>query len=222
MPWRRDADGKLGVRSQGGASINVTMNVTAQDAASFRVRKRRFPARSRARCRAAGAPCEAPNMPNGFPRNPLSARHLAQRPGGPERRTEIVTLGSGRERRNARWAHARRRYDAGYGVTTLDALHEVIAFFEERRGRLYGFRWRDRADWKSCAPSQKPVADRPADRHRRWIARRLSARQALWRRACALRAPDPQAGRRHGARRGRRRRRSPRAPISPSIQPAGS
>ncbi|WP_342358526.1 DUF2460 domain-containing protein [Terrarubrum flagellatum] len=74
--------------------------------------------------------------------------------GGPERRTEIVTLGSGREERNTRWAHSRRRYDAGYGVKTLDALHDVIAFFEERRGRLYGFRWRDRADWKSCAPSQ--------------------------------------------------------------------
>ncbi|MBN9061309.1 MAG: glycoside hydrolase family 24 [Rhizobiales bacterium 65-9] len=76
--------------------------------------------------------------------------------GGPERRTEIVTLGSGREKRNTRWAHARRRYDAGYGVKTLDALHDVIAFFEERRGRLYGFRWRDRADWKSCRPSEAP------------------------------------------------------------------
>ena len=36
--------------------------------------------------------------------------------GGPERRTEIVTLGSNREARNARWAHSRRRYEAGYGV----------------------------------------------------------------------------------------------------------
>jgi uncharacterized protein (TIGR02217 family) len=63
--------------------------------------------------------------------------------GGPERKTEIVTLGSGREERNARWAHARRRYDAGYGVRNLDALSSVVAFFEERRGRLYGFRWRD-------------------------------------------------------------------------------
>ena len=39
--------------------------------------------------------------------------------GGPERKTEIVALGSGREERNARWAHSRRRYDAGYGVKTL-------------------------------------------------------------------------------------------------------
>ena len=71
--------------------------------------------------------------------------------GGPERRTEIVTLGSGREERNARWAHARRRYDAGYGVRSLDALANVVAFFEERRGRLYGFRWRDRLDQCSAA-----------------------------------------------------------------------
>ncbi len=45
-----------------------------------------------------------------------------------------------------------RRYDVGYGVKTLDDLHAVIAFFEERRGRLYGFRFKDFADFKSCAP----------------------------------------------------------------------
>lgn len=72
--------------------------------------------------------------------------------GGPERRTDIVTFGSGREERNARWAHSRRRFDAGYGVKTLDALQEVVAFFEERRGQLYGFRWRDRLDHSSASP----------------------------------------------------------------------
>jgi len=72
--------------------------------------------------------------------------------GGPERRTEIVTLGSGYEERNAVWAHSRRHYDAGYGVRTLDQLHAVIAFFEARNGRLHGFRWRDRADCRSCPP----------------------------------------------------------------------
>jgi uncharacterized protein (TIGR02217 family) len=71
--------------------------------------------------------------------------------GGPERRTEIVALGSGREERNARWAHSRRRYDAGYGIKTFDALAAVVSFFEERRGRLHGFRWRDRLDHSSAA-----------------------------------------------------------------------
>ena len=78
--------------------------------------------------------------------------------GGPERRTDIVLLGSGHEERNARWADSRRRYDAGTGVHSLADLHTLIAFFEERRGRLYGFRWRDRGDFKSCAPNQTPAA----------------------------------------------------------------
>jgi uncharacterized protein (TIGR02217 family) len=78
--------------------------------------------------------------------------------GGPERRTDVVVLGSGAEERNARWADSRRSYNAGYGVKSLDDLHAVIAFFEERRGRLIGFRWRDPTDWKSCAPEGTPSA----------------------------------------------------------------
>lgn len=77
--------------------------------------------------------------------------------GGPTRLTEIVTLASGREHRNSRWADSRRRYDAGFGIRTLDALHAVVSFFEERRGRLYGFRYRDRVDAGSGPPS-RPVA----------------------------------------------------------------
>lgn len=72
--------------------------------------------------------------------------------GGPERRTEIVTTASGREERNSRWADSRRRYNAGFGVKSLNDVHDVLRFFEERRGRLHGFRWKDHADWKSCPP----------------------------------------------------------------------
>jgi uncharacterized protein (TIGR02217 family) len=78
--------------------------------------------------------------------------------GGPERRTEIVTLRNGFEERNAPWAHSRRRYDAGLGVRSLDDLAEVVAFFEARHGQLYGFRWKDWTDFKSCAPSAAPAA----------------------------------------------------------------
>jgi uncharacterized protein (TIGR02217 family) len=73
--------------------------------------------------------------------------------GGPERRTEIVTLNNGFEERNSPWAHSRRRYDAGLGVRSLDDLAEVIAFFEARHGQLFGFRWKDWTDFKSCRPS---------------------------------------------------------------------
>jgi uncharacterized protein (TIGR02217 family) len=78
--------------------------------------------------------------------------------GGPERRTDVVALGSGAEERNARWADSRRSYNAGYGLKSLDDLHAAVAFFEERRGRLHGFRWRDPLDHKSCVPSSVPSA----------------------------------------------------------------
>ncbi|MEP9352039.1 DUF2460 domain-containing protein [Xanthobacter sp. KR7-65] len=70
--------------------------------------------------------------------------------GGPERVTEVVTTASGREERNTRLADSRRRWDAGYGVKSFAALAEIVAFFEERRGRLHGFRWRDRLDHSSA------------------------------------------------------------------------
>ena len=72
--------------------------------------------------------------------------------GGPERRTEVVMTASGNEERNSRWADSRRRYNAGFGVKSLNDIHDVLRFFEERRGRLHGFRWKDHADYKSCPP----------------------------------------------------------------------
>jgi len=80
--------------------------------------------------------------------------------GGPERRTEIVTLVSGREERNSPWANSRRRWDAGPGIASLDDIHTLLAFFEARHGRLHGFRFRDPLDNRSCAPSVQPS---PAD-----------------------------------------------------------
>jgi uncharacterized protein (TIGR02217 family) len=77
--------------------------------------------------------------------------------GGPERRTEVVALTNGFEERNTPWAEARRRYDAGVGLRSLDDIADLIAFFEARQGQLHGFRWKDWADCKSSRPSA-PVA----------------------------------------------------------------
>lgn len=79
--------------------------------------------------------------------------------GGPERRTTVVTLASGFEERNAVWAHSRRSFNAGYGVKSLDDLHEVIAFFEARHGRLHGFRWKDHTDFRSGPPQDAPLPE---------------------------------------------------------------
>ncbi|MCB2129004.1 MAG: DUF2460 domain-containing protein [Rhodobacteraceae bacterium] len=79
--------------------------------------------------------------------------------GGPERRTEVVALTNGFEERNTPWAEARRRYDAGVSLRSLDDIGDLIAFFEARQGQLYGFRWKDWADFKSCPASASPAYD---------------------------------------------------------------
>jgi uncharacterized protein (TIGR02217 family) len=80
--------------------------------------------------------------------------------GGPERHTDVVTLAGGGEQRNARWRHSRRRYNAGYGVKSRADMAAVLAFFEERRGRLHGFLWRDGLDWSSNGGTPTPF-DQP-------------------------------------------------------------
>lgn len=76
--------------------------------------------------------------------------------GGPERRTDVVTLGSGDEERNALWRHSRRSYNAGPALRTAADVATVLAFFEERRGQLYGFRWHDVFDHATAPPGHAP------------------------------------------------------------------
>ena len=82
--------------------------------------------------------------------------------GGVERRTEVVALASGFERRSTPWAHGRRRDLVGQGVRALADAQALVAFFEARRGKLQGFRFRDFADDSSAAPGHAPTAgDQP-------------------------------------------------------------
>jgi len=60
--------------------------------------------------------------------------------------TAIVETAGGGEQRNADWADARMRYDAGPGVRGEGELQELIAFFRARRGAAQGFRFRDPFD----------------------------------------------------------------------------
>jgi uncharacterized protein (TIGR02217 family) len=78
--------------------------------------------------------------------------------GGPERATDIVTLDSGREERNARWAQSRHRFNAGYGIKSRADMQAVLAFFEERRGRFHSFLWRDAMDHSSNGGDGTPTA----------------------------------------------------------------
>lgn len=93
-------------------------------------------------------------MSNGFHEVRFPLRLSLSTSGGPKRLTDIVDLTNGREARNARWCHSRRVYDAGSGLRAVDDLYAVLAFFEARGGQLYGFRFRDPLDGKSCGPGE--------------------------------------------------------------------
>ena len=71
--------------------------------------------------------------------------------------TDIVELVSGFEERNAAMANSKRTYDAGLGLRNVNDLHDVIEFWEARFGQLYGFRWKDWADYKSCKTANFPA-----------------------------------------------------------------
>ncbi|GIU67612.1 DUF2460 domain-containing protein [Candidatus Phycosocius spiralis] len=77
--------------------------------------------------------------------------------GGPERRTDIVELADGREARNSPYSASKRRWEVSSSIRNLDDLATITAFFEARFGRLYGFRFRDPSDFKSCPPLQTPT-----------------------------------------------------------------
>lgn len=70
------------------------------------------------------------------------------------RLTDVVTLRSGHEERNTIWADSRRSYDVSFGVRDLQDIYAVIEFWEARRGRLRGFRFKDWADFRSRSPRQ--------------------------------------------------------------------
>lgn len=68
--------------------------------------------------------------------------------GGPGFNTSIQELLSGVELRTGEWARARLEWDIGYGIQYLEDLEEVINFFYARRGRLFGFRFKDWSDFE--------------------------------------------------------------------------
>ena len=72
--------------------------------------------------------------------------------------TQIVPLASGREFRNSLHSQSRRSWDIGTAVKTLDDFEALVSFFEARRGRFHGFRFRDITDWKSCSHDKAVTA----------------------------------------------------------------
>jgi len=70
--------------------------------------------------------------------------------------TAIVTSSAGVEQRNADWAQARMRFDAGPGVRSEADIQALVGFFRARRGAARGFRFRDPFDDSSSGMTGTP------------------------------------------------------------------
>jgi uncharacterized protein (TIGR02217 family) len=58
--------------------------------------------------------------------------------------------GRAREAQHALGASARSRWDVANGLKKQAQIDELIAFFRARRGKAYGFRFKDRTDYKAA------------------------------------------------------------------------
>lgn len=88
-------------------------------------------------------------------RLPIEVERGAQ--GGPHFRTNITTLASGLELRNALWTRSRGAWEIGYGIQSQDSddsnFNDVVDFFYARQGMLHEFRFRDWSDYR-ISPAQ--------------------------------------------------------------------
>lgn len=62
--------------------------------------------------------------------------------------TRVVVADSGSEQRVQMWSNARLRYEIGYTANPTD-MQTILTFFRARKGRLYGFRFRDWSDYQA-------------------------------------------------------------------------
>lgn len=74
--------------------------------------------------------------------------------GGPQWNTDIVPLDNGRENANQRWTYPRHMFNIGYGSNNSLERTDwmgVKSFHFVRRGRLFGFHFKDWADYAATA-----------------------------------------------------------------------
>lgn len=69
--------------------------------------------------------------------------------GGPGFSTEVITVESGREKRNARWVFPQHRWDVSHAVRVQADLDALRAFFLAMNGKLHGFRFKDWSDYQT-------------------------------------------------------------------------
>lgn len=78
----------------------------------------------------------------------LPTNHAYGSSGGPKFKTGVFTADSGFESVVPDWSQVRGEWDISHTVKSPDQMAELTAFFYNRRGRAYGFRFRDWNDYK--------------------------------------------------------------------------
>ncbi len=69
--------------------------------------------------------------------------------GGPSFSTDIITMKNGNEQRNINWSRPRMRYNLVNTIKNQGSFDLINAFFYNRKGRAYGFRYKDWADYQA-------------------------------------------------------------------------
>lgn len=87
----------------------------------------------------------------GFHETRLPEHVEAGAKGGPEFNTTVIEMTSGREQRVKRWALPRYSWDLSYGIMDQEDYNAVMAFFMARRGRAFGFRFKDWSDYRGTS-----------------------------------------------------------------------
>lgn len=82
--------------------------------------------------------------------------------GGPKFKTTIFTADSGYEQRNIDWQAVRGEYDVGQSIKTRAQMDNLEAFFMNRRGRAFGFRFKD---WTDFTISQQTIGTGTGAQH---------------------------------------------------------
>ena len=79
--------------------------------------------------------------------------------GGPGFQTQISTSTAGKEKRNIQWSRERGKWNIAQGIKTEDDFNAFIAFFRNRFGKGYGFRYFDPFDFDFQAMPCAGVTD---------------------------------------------------------------
>ncbi|WNL50653.1 minor tail protein [Ruegeria phage RpAliso] len=75
--------------------------------------------------------------------------------GGPRYKTHVFTSHRGYEKRNIEWSQPMMEFDVSYGIKQDDQILRVIEFFNARQGRLFGFRYKN---WANFNIKEGPIA----------------------------------------------------------------